>query len=74
MSDSITIKRSDVVALCKAYTRVAGVRMGDTMDDSQHGDLVHDVVQLDLIQRRLGIEAMDPAKMDRIIAAFKPEA
>ena len=70
---TIEVEKSQVIELAKAYNMVAGVRIGDKLSRTQHGDLVHDCVRLDKIQKLIGIELINEAKMNRVIEAFRPE-
>lgn len=73
-NETVTLPIVQIKALCKAYSNVAGVRMGDEMDVAQHGSLVQDIQSLQAMQRLTGIEMMADARMDRAIEAFRPKA
>jgi hypothetical protein len=72
-SDTVTIKRSDIVRLCKAHAKVGPVTMGTEMDRSEWIEFKVNCEILAGIQEEIGVEVMDPAKIQRGIDAFEPE-
>ena len=68
----MNITKEQAIELAKSYARVAAVRLAEELTWAEHGDLVFDCQRLERAQLESGITIVPLAKMDRLLAAMRP--